>query len=126
AGFAVLRDAQQYVAPLALAQALGLGAVAARLRGAPAGSVSGVVAGAVAAGAPLLLLPTLALGGLGRLAAVPYPRDFDEVRARIAADPVPGDVLLLPWEAYRAYDWNGRRSVLDPLPRYLTRRVVWN
>nr|WP_191909884.1 hypothetical protein [Microbispora cellulosiformans] len=143
AGFAVLRDAQQYVAPLALMQALGLGAVAARLRGAPARAVAGdavraragtasavrasaVVASAVAAGAPLLLLPTLALGGMGRLAAVPYPRDFDEVRARVAADPVPGDVLLLPWEAYRAYDWNGRRSVLDPLPRYLPRRVVWN
>ncbi|GAA4205571.1 hypothetical protein [Microbispora amethystogenes] len=148
AGFAVLRDAQQYVAPLALAQALGLGAVAARLRGAPARAVAGravaggavaggavtasaatasaVVASVVAAGAPLLLLPTLALGGMGRLAAVPYPQDFDEVRARVAADPVPGDVLLLPWEAYRAYDWNGRRSVLDPLPRYLPRRVVWN
>ncbi|GLW21704.1 hypothetical protein Mame01_17470 [Microbispora amethystogenes] len=126
AGFAVLRDAQQYVAPLALAQALGLGAVAARLRGAPGSSAAGVVTSVVAVGAPLLLLPTLALGGLGRLAAVPYPRDFDEVRARVAADPVPGDVLLLPWEAYRAYDWNARRSVLDPLPRYLTRRVVWN
>ncbi|MDH2427901.1 hypothetical protein [Sphaerisporangium sp. TRM90804] len=218
-GFAVLRDAQQYVAPLVLLQALGVAALARALTGAPSpgevagapspgevagapspgevagprspgevtgapspgeitgapssGEVagprspggitgprsSGEVAGApspreiagaarrgfaarpasrgraaaeravitaVVAAAPLLLLPGLAFGGWGRLGTVEYPRDFERVRALVAADTVPGDVLLLPWESYRAYDWNGRRPSLDPLPRYLPRRVVWN
>ncbi|SDG63331.1 hypothetical protein SAMN05421505_10652 [Sinosporangium album] len=115
-GFAVLRDAQQYVAPLALLTALGAGALAALL-GRP---------GAVSAVAPLLLLPGLAFGAWGRLAAVDYPGDFERIRALVAADRTPGDVLLLPWESYRAYDWNGRRSSLDPLPRFLPRHVVWN
>ncbi|MFC6085496.1 hypothetical protein [Sphaerisporangium aureirubrum] len=173
-GFAVLRDAQQYVAPLALAQALGIAAVTRwllRERGAasrereaapeereaapreretvrreretvrrereaapgdgratlpgPGRSARVVIAGVMAAG-PLLLLPGLLFGGFGRLAAVEYPRDFEVVRGIVAAEKGAGDVLLLPWEAYRRYPWNGDRASLDPLPRYLTRRVVWN
>jgi hypothetical protein len=35
-------------------------------------------------------------------------------------------VLVLPWALYRGYPWNHGRRVLDPLPRYLHRRVVVN
>ncbi|GII91095.1 hypothetical protein [Sinosporangium siamense] len=123
-GFAVVRDAQQYVAPLALLTALGVGGLAGLLAG--SSRRARVPAGVLGVAAPLLLLPGLVWGAWGRLAAVDYPRDFERVREIVAADREQGDVLLLPWESYRAYAWNGGRSSLDPLPRYLTRHVVWN
>lgn len=135
-GFAVLRDAQQYVAPLALVQALGFAAATRWLLGErsvrPAGPTTGVgrraqvAVAVVMALVPVLSLPGLASGGFGRLDPVAYPRDFDRVRAIVAADRQAGDVLLLPWESYRRYTWNKDRASLDPLPRYLPRRVVWN
>jgi hypothetical protein len=111
-GFALLRDGQQYVAPLAVLVAAGAGRAVARLPGwtAPALLV------------PLLLLPGLAWGAGGRLRAVHYPADWARARAAVAADP--GDVLVLPWAAYRSYPWNGGRRVLDPLPRFLPARVI--
>jgi hypothetical protein len=36
----------------------------------------------------------------------------------------PGEVVVLPWSAYRAPVWNGGRPVLDPLPRLLTKDSV--
>ncbi|GAB2835860.1 hypothetical protein GCM10022221_38780 [Actinocorallia aurea] len=116
-GFAVLRDAQQFAAPLALLQAVGMAALVGRLR-------AGLAPLAVAA--PVVLLPGLLFGGLGRLAAVPYPAAFAEARELMAADRLPGDVLLLPWHAHRSYPWNGGRGSLDPLVRYLPREVVFN
>ncbi|GLY91460.1 hypothetical protein Airi02_093890 [Actinoallomurus iriomotensis] len=111
-GFAFLRDGQQYVAPLAVLVAAGAGRATARLPGwtAPALLV------------PLLLLPGLAWGAGGRLRAVHYPADWARARTAVTADS--GDVLVLPWAAYRSYPWNGGRRVLDPLPRYLPARVI--
>ncbi|MEV5705598.1 hypothetical protein [Actinoallomurus sp. NPDC052274] len=168
-GFAVLRDGQQYVAPLAVVVAVGVGLAVDRVAGGrreadgagPAadrvagrdpeavavGPAVGRVAGsgpeAVGAGpavdritggrpelavlallVPVALLPGLAWGAGGRLAAVRYPADWSRARAVVAAEP--GAVLVLPWEAYRTYAWNGGRRVLDPLPRYLPGRVVLN
>ncbi|MDX6434785.1 MAG: hypothetical protein QOE54_7151 [Streptosporangiaceae bacterium] len=121
AGFGVLRDGQQYVAPLAVMVAVGLGVTADRaLRRDRAGAALGVLATL----APVALLPSLAWGAAGRLQAVGYPADWSRVRQVIAADRAPGDVLLLPWATYRGYPWNGGRRVLDPLPRYLDRRVI--
>jgi hypothetical protein len=37
-----------------------------------------------------------------------------------------GNVLLLPWAAYRRPAWNGDRALLDPWPRLLSRQVIWN
>ncbi len=76
--------------------------------------------------APLAVLPDLAWGGLGRLKTADYPDVWDQVRTRLAEDPRPGDVASLPWAAFRRYDWNHQDVVLDPLPRFLTRTVVWN
>ncbi|WP_067797673.1 hypothetical protein [Actinomadura formosensis] len=118
-GFAVVRDGQQYVAPLAVVVAAGLGLAADR---AAEARWPGVAAGAMAA--PVLLLPTLAWGAAGELRAVRYPDDWARARQIINGDPEQGDVLVLPWASYRSYPWNHGRRVLDPLPRYLHRRVI--
>jgi hypothetical protein len=115
-GFAVLRDGQQYVAPLAVVVAAGVGMAVDRLYRPELAALAVFV--------PLALLPGLAWGGGGRLAAAHYPADW--ARARALIDAAPGDVLVLPWEAYRGYPWNGGRRVLDPLPRYLPGRVILN
>jgi hypothetical protein len=127
-GGGLIRDAQKFVAPLALVEAVAFGLGAERLvpvlaglgRGWRVGAAVGLVV------APVLLLPALAWGAAGRLAAVPYPRAFAEARAAMAADPVEGAVLVLPWHLYRAFPWNGGRVVLDPAQRWFTRRAVGN
>ena len=130
AGFAVLRDGQQYVAALALAEAVGLGAgVAWAARSSPGteNHRSGSVAvGLVAVLAPVLLLPGMAWGSAGRLHAVAYPADWLAARRLIDADPAPGTVLLLPWAQYRRYAWNDGTAVFDPWPRLLARDVIAN
>lgn len=118
-GFAVLRDGQQYAAPLAVVVAVGLGAAADR---AAEARWPGVAAAAMAV--PVFLLPTLAWGAAGELRAVHYPDDWARARQIIDRDPAPGDVLVLPWASYRSYPWNHGRRVLDPLPRYLHGRHV--
>ncbi|WP_214321044.1 DUF3367 domain-containing protein [Nonomuraea sediminis] len=118
-GFAVVRDAQQFLAPLALLAAVGLGQLTARVPG------RGWVAALVVV--PVLVLPTMAWGLAGRLAAVPYPDSWERARAVIARDGEPGDVLVLPFESYRRFGWNGGRAVLDPAQRFFAtpgRRVV--
>ena len=138
-GFAILRDGQQFVAPMALAVALGAGLLVtwvARPRQAAAESRSGAdriradragLAIAVAVTlAPALLLPGLAWGAAGRLRPVWYPAAYPGVARMIDGSRARGDVLLLPWAAYRRPAWNGDRALLDPWPRLLSREVIWN
>lgn len=114
-GFGPLRDGQVYLAPLVLLTAVGLASV---LRsGVPA--VVGVLA-------PVLVLPTFAVGGFGRLAAVEYPPEWRQVQRIVNADPAPGALLSLPWGAHRAFAWNGGRVVLDPATKLFDRRVIWD
>jgi hypothetical protein len=128
AGFAVLRDGQQFLAPLALAEAVGLGALVAWIvTGArrTAGSIAAVL-GVMAVLAPVVLLPGMAWGLAGRLRPVEYPADWSRARQVIDGDPAPGSVLLLPWAAYRRYPWNGGEAVYDPWSRLLGREVISN
>ena len=153
-GFALLRDGQQFVAPLALTEAIGLGALppgglcCAAARSAPgppsaavrsgrrvgrarpararAGAAGGGGAGVLAVLAPVVLLPGLAWGLAGRLRPVQYPADWPQARQLIDGDPHPGTVLLLPWAQYRRYPWNHDEAVFDPWPRLVGRRVIWN
>jgi hypothetical protein len=81
-----------------------------------------VVAGCVLL--PLVLLPDLAWGGAGRLEPVDYPRDWYAVRATLAADQHPGDVLVLPFQPFRQFGWNDGRTQLDPAPRFLSRSAI--
>jgi hypothetical protein len=140
-GGGLVRDAQKFVAPLALVEAVAFGlgverllpALAARWAGPDPGAPSrpparwiGPAAAAGLIAAPVLLLPALAWGAAGRLAAVSYPDAFAEARSAMAADPVPGAVLVLPWHLHLGFPWNGDRVVLDPAQRWFTRRAVGN
>lgn len=146
-GFAVLRDGQQFAAPLALAEALGAGlaaAWAARGRPAAGGHGSGQRPPAARPGerqradrpglaiavatllAPLVLLPGLAWGAAGRLRPASYPSAWLHAASVIDSSRARGSVLLLPWAAYREPPWNGGRTVLDPWPRLVARTVIWN
>ncbi|MEU8250815.1 hypothetical protein [Nonomuraea sp. NPDC048916] len=122
-GFAVFRDAQQFVAPLALLVAVGLGLLtASAARRAPAWAGVMVLV-------PLAVLPTLAWGAAGALRAVGYPADWTAAREVIRRDGEPGDILVLPFESYRRFPWNGHRAVLDPAQRFFAvpgRDVVAN
>jgi hypothetical protein len=60
----------------------------------------------------------------GRLQPVAYPADWQRVRDVLAEDDGPGDVLVLPFGAYRAFAWNDDRPQLDPAPRWLPRPTV--
>jgi hypothetical protein len=136
-GFAALRDAQQFVAPLALAEAAGLGLAVARAmkpgsfgrkgHERPASSdAAGRVLGAVAVLAPVLLLPGLAWGAGGRLRPAEYPAGWLAAARAVDASPVRGSVLLLPWQTYRTPSWNHGETVLDPWTRLLSRPLIWN
>jgi hypothetical protein len=128
-GFAVLRDGQQFVAPLALAEATGLGLVAARvlrLDWSRTAREGGAILAAGLVAVPVLVLPGLAWGAAGRLRPVEYPADWLAARRLINADPRPGRALLLPWGAYRRFGWNHDEALLDPWPRLLARQVVSN
>jgi hypothetical protein len=119
---AVLRDSQRLLAPWLLLLALGLSAVVAGLAGRarrealPAVVLLGLL--------PVAVLPTLAWGVSGQLAAVAYPADFGQVRHLIAADNRHGAVLVLPFEAYRRFAWNHERPAMDPVSHWVDRTVI--
>jgi len=124
-GGGLLRDSHKLVAPLALAEAVCFGLGVERVLAALPPRWTRTAAALLVA-APVLVLPALAWGAAGRLAAVPYPAPFAEARAAMAADPAKGALLVLPWHLYRPYGWNGDRVVLEPAQRWFTRRSVGN
>jgi hypothetical protein len=73
--------------------------------------------------APLALMPDAALGVSGRMTAVDYPASYAKLVRDLPSLPA-GDVVVLPFQSYRAPSWNGGRPVLAPLGRYLPRAVV--
>lgn len=159
-GFALLRDGQQFIAPLALAESIGLGAgvaaliaiagsarsgrsrrpgnsvspaaIGATVKGAGGTSSGGpasgaaVMIGVIALVAPVVLLPGLAWGAVGRLRAVEYPADWTTARHLIDTSRSSGSVLLLPWAQYRRYPWNHGEPLFDPWPKLLGRSMIWN
>jgi hypothetical protein len=138
-GFAVLRDAQQFVAPLALAGAAGFGlAVAGAMnprtfrtkraeRPRPVGpDAAGLALGVLAILTPVLLLPGLAWGAAGRLRPAWYPAEWLSAARVVDASAAPGGVVLLPWDTYRTWSWNHGETVLDPWTRLLSRPLIWN
>jgi hypothetical protein len=127
-GLAVLRDGQQFVAPLALAEAAGFGVAVAWAQKTKQGraDIAAVAFGTVALLAPVLLLPGLAWGAAGRLRPAWYPAEWLATARMIDASPARGDVLVLPWATYRTPAWNHGEVVLDPWSRLLSRPVIWN
>lgn len=123
-GLALFRDSHRYLAPLAVVLAVGAAgaATAVRERVAPGREALWAVVGLVVV-APVLLLPTLAWGAAGELERSSYPAEWADVAEILGDDP--GRVVVLPWEgAYRGYEWNHWRAVLDPAPRYLPGEVL--
>ena len=90
------------------------------------GSAPRWAAAVVLALAPIAVLPDAAWGLAGGIGTADYPPGWQQARAALAEETAPGDVLVLPWAAYRAPAWNGGRPVLDPLPRMLPRGSVTN
>lgn len=124
-GGGLLRDAQKWTLWWVLLVAVCAPAGLARLCGRAEDSLRLFLAGALAV-LPIAMTPDLAAGGFGRLTPVSYPRSWDGLRDYLAVSPQRGDVLSLPWAPFRRYAWNRSQVVLDPLPRYLMRTVVWN
>ncbi|MFE6510615.1 hypothetical protein ACFVDI_24025 [Nocardioides sp. NPDC057767] len=125
-GLALFRDSGRTL-PLCLpllvvTVAAGVDALRERLRGSAPRWAAAVVVALV----PVAVLPDAAWGLAGGLGTADYPREWGRARAALAEETAPGDVLVLPWTAYRAPSWNGGRPVLDPLPRMLTRTSVVN
>jgi hypothetical protein len=125
-GGGMIRDAQKFVAPLALVEAIGFGAGVERVLALLGPGRWRMVAVAALVAAPVLLEPGLAWGAAGRLGPVAYPRQWQQARQIMAADPEPGAMLVLPWHLYVGFPWNRDRVVLDPAQRYFTRRAVGN
>ena len=128
-GAGLLRDAQKWVA--------WWGAAAGRRGRArrPAAGSTGRAARAWprsrrrVAGAALLLpviaVPDLVWGVGGRLRAGRLSGGRgSRCATALAGETGPGDVLVLPFGAYRAFAWNDARPQLDPAPRWLPRPVV--
>lgn len=121
-GGALLRDSQKLVALWVVLGAVGVGVLVDALvrRGgalwAPAVALSVV--------APLLL-PNLAWGARGRVAAVEVPRDLRAAAAALSDAPA-GEVGLLPWRQYRRYGWNDARVSLSLVPRMVDQRVLYD
>lgn len=118
---AVLRDGARYLAlamPLAaVALGAGVAVVLRRVRSADLRTAPAVLLVLL----PMATLPDLANGVDGRLTPVDYPRDWARAAAAVAESPAAGDVLVLPFSAYRAPAWNEGRPVLDPATRYFDR-----
>jgi hypothetical protein len=122
-GAGLLRDGQKWVAWWALPAALGCAITAATAAARVATRARPwVLAGAALV--PVLLLPGLAWGVGGQLDPVRYPREWGTVRAELTRDRHPGDVLVLPFQPFRQFDWNDGRTQLDPAPRFLGRSAV--
>ncbi len=125
-GGGMIRDAQKFVAPLALVEAIGFGAGVERVLALLSPGRWRAVAAVALVAAPVLLEPGLAWGAAGRLGTATYPRQWRQARQVMAADPQAGAMLVLPWHLYMGLPWNGDRVVLDPAQRYFTRRAVGN
>lgn len=123
---ALFRDGTRYLALLApllvVAVAQGAHAVGARIAD-PRWRSAPVVLALVL---PLAALPDLAAGLAGRLQPVDYPASWSATRQIVEDSSVPGDLLILPFTAYRAPAWNDGRAVLDPAGRYFPRVTVTN
>ena len=123
-GGGLLRDATRYLPGWILLVAIGFGVALETLRlrmrttdWAPAVTVLIIL--------PAVILPAVGWGIGARLHAVGYPPDIARAVRVIDDDPRPGAVAVLPFTTYRAYTWNGQRPVLDVLPRWFSRPVVY-
>lgn len=128
-GLGIVRDAQKFVAPLAVLLAVASGravdvvAPIGRAPG-PARSQRWIVAAALAI-APVVTLPDAPFAAGRSLGSVALPDDIAAARHHLDDLP-PGGVAVFPWTQYRRFGWNDDRISLDPWNRLLDRDVVVN
>jgi hypothetical protein len=114
-GAGLLRDAQKWIMPLVLLEALLVGACVDRLvdhlRSVPWRVA--VIAGSLAV--PIMLLPDAPATLRPTFEPVHYPADW----ARVIDTARGGEATVVPFASYRLFAWAPGRSVLDPAPRLL-------
>lgn len=123
-GAGLARDAQKLLAPWVLLVAAAAGVGAGRLADAARDRAVRSTVLVALAFVPLACQPDLLWGASGRLSAVDYPPGWSAVRTALQADDRPGDLISFPWTAFRRFDWNAGRTVLDPAPRWSPRTTV--
>jgi hypothetical protein len=121
-GGGLLRDSQKWVAPLVPAVAVGLAELAHRwLRRGGHGTFWTVALAAL----PLAALPGLGWGLAGTLGTTDYPREWDQVRRTLEGAGASDErTVVLPFDVYRRFPWNGEVALLDPAPRFFPGEVV--
>lgn len=120
-GVGLVRDGSRWVLLMVPATAMGLASAVAWLA---ERSATVLVGWLVALFVPIAMVPDLGWGLAGRLQATEYPAGWDHVAATLAKQDGSGDVVSLPFSAFRAPEWNGNRPVLDPAGRYFDRVTV--
>lgn len=88
------------------------------------GRVVGTATALVAVSLCVLTVPDLAWGVAGRLRPAQYPADWHQVAAALDDRPRDEVVVVLPFQPFRSFAWNGHRTVLDPAPRWFAQEVV--
>jgi hypothetical protein len=120
-GAGLLRDGQKFIIPYALGLVLAAALGAERLTERLAPARAQLVLCALVL-LPVVAMPDLAVGAFGTLRPVSYPEEWNRVAALVAADP--GPVLAMPFNEYRSFAWNRRRTTLEPATRYLPAPVL--
>lgn len=124
AGGGLVRDGTRWLALLVPLEAVAFGAGVCGLLSIARSWVTPIaVLGIVL---PLAALPDLAWGVGGRLEPATYPASWASTRAAIQDSEVSGDILVLPFSAYRQPAWNHDTPVFDPAGRFFDRTTVTN
>jgi hypothetical protein len=119
-GAGLLRDAQKWLLPLVLLEALMVGAAVGRLAERTTAVAWRPLLLVAAVTVPLIVLPDAAATVRPSLEPVHYPTDWSTVSRLVERNRVDGgDVAVLPTGSYRTFAWAPGRSVLDPAPRLL-------
>jgi len=123
-GAGLLRDGQKFLAPYVLLVVIGAGASAHRLvrRAVRHGRELALSTAVLAIAAPLMLVPDGAVTTWRTLDPVSYADGLDAVAAEL--EDRLGDLVTLPWRAYRRFDWGNGTVSSDPAVRWFDRVVV--
>jgi hypothetical protein len=120
---AILRDSHRFLGPAVLVLLPGVAAATAWLWQRRPGREAVRALAVLLALWPALCLPSFAWGMRGSLEPAVYPGEWFAVADLVGQDD--GATVVLPWHGgYRGYDWNGRRAVLDPAPRFFEGDVL--
>lgn len=123
-GGGLVRDGTRWLALLVPLQAVAFGiGVCGLLDRAKAWATPIAVLGVLL---PLAALPDLAWGVGGRLEPSSYPASWASARQAVSESEVTGDILVLPFSAYRRPSWNHDTAVFDPAGRFFDRTTITN